>query len=56
MEIKVRSSHSKKVNFVCLTFHDGGRYHIETSLYDNGLRHERVKQTKNARKMLFISH
>ena len=31
-------------------FHDGGRYHIETSpliadwfLYDNGLRHERVK-------------
>ena len=31
-------------------FHDGGRYHIETSasksmdwfLYDNGLRHERV--------------
>ena len=34
-----------------LLFHDGGRYHIETSplfimdwfLYDNGLRHERVK-------------
>ena len=29
-------------------FHDGGRYHIEPSsliwfLYDNGLRHERVK-------------
>ena len=34
-----------------VTFHDGGRYHIETSplicfdwfLYDIGLRHERVK-------------
>ena len=33
-----------------LFFHDGDRYHIETSpllranpLYDNGLRHERVK-------------
>ena len=30
-------------------FHDGGRYHIETStmdwfLYDIGLRHERVKR------------
>ena len=25
-------------------FHDGGRYHIETwFLYDNGLRHERVR-------------
>ena len=40
--------------FICVTspFHDGGRYHIETNplicgtnsfLYDNGLRHERVK-------------
>ena len=29
-------------------FHDGGLYHIETMdwfLYDNGLRHERVKAT-----------
>ena len=24
-------------------FHDGGRYQIETSLYGNDLRHERVK-------------
>ena len=24
-------------------FHDGGRYHIDWFLYDNGLRHERVK-------------
>ena len=38
---------------VIYLIHDGGRYHIETSpmdkksmdwlLYDNGLRHERVK-------------
>ena len=29
-----------------LTFHDGGRYHIEASrlIYDNGLCHERVKE------------
>ena len=33
-------------NINTLTLHDGGRYHIEISpwfLYDNGLRHERVK-------------
>ena len=24
-------------------FHDGGRYYIETSPYDNGLHHERIK-------------
>ena len=41
-------------------FHDGGCYHIETSpidlqrksmiwfLYDNGLRHERVKNLEHA--------
>ena len=27
----------------CESFHDGGRYHVETTLYDIGLRHERVK-------------
>ena len=27
-------------------FHDGGSYHIDNGyLYDNGLRHERVKET-----------
>ena len=36
------------LSFVWL-FHDGGRYHIETKsmdwfLYDDGLRHERVKK------------
>ena len=44
-------------NFHLYLFHDGGRYHIETSqliveqmywfLYDNGLRHERVKGNPN---------
>ena len=37
-------------NLCIYLFHDGGRYHIETiplicgakSIYDNGLRHERV--------------
>ena len=50
---RVKGNQLRGVYIMIITklFHDGGRYHIETSLdwflYNNGLCHERVKSVVN---------
>ena len=50
---QVKGNQLRGVYIMIITklFHDGGRYHIETSLdwflYNNGLCHERVKSVVN---------